>query len=65
MTESITQEQQEALQRFSDQHGRHWKSQLVALWAKGKDDSHQDGALLRQLRNTLGPTGLHRLRLPK
>lgn len=59
----LTQAQREALQRFSAKYGRNWKAQLIELWASGKDDARPDGALLRQLRNVLGPDGLMALAL--
>ncbi len=61
MNEDLTQEQRAALERFKEKKGRYWKSKLVELWVSGRDDLVQDGALLRQVRNTLGLDGLANL----
>ncbi|MBA4289099.1 hypothetical protein SAMN05216370_0041 [Pseudomonas peli] len=63
MGEELTQEQREALARFKDRQGRYWKSRLIALWAAGRDDQAPDGALLRQVRNSLGLDGLARVKI--
>ena len=60
---SLTVEQLAALHRFSEHHGRQWKAKLKSLWASGKDDTQPDGALLRQIRNDLGPKWLSRFSL--
>jgi hypothetical protein len=61
---SLTAEQQSALVAFATRHGRNWKSALRRLWDTGRDDREPDGPLLRQVRNTLGPSGLVRYRAP-
>jgi hypothetical protein len=35
----------------------------VALWINGRDDRAEDGALLRQVRNTLGVDGLAKVKI--
>lgn len=55
----LTTEQAEALKRFAAANGRYWKGELSTLWATGRDASQPDGALLRQIRNNLGPTWLY------
>lgn len=61
--QSLTVEQLTALRRFSEKHGYQWKAKLKSLWASGKDDTQPDGALLRQIRNDLGPKWLSRFSL--
>ncbi|KPB82037.1 hypothetical protein [Pseudomonas syringae group genomosp. 3] len=63
MTSQITQDQNEALTRFKAKQGRQWKSRLIALWVNGRDERSPDGALLRQVRNSLGVDGLARLKI--
>lgn len=48
----------EALKRFAETHGRTWKSKLVNTWISGRDERIPDAALLRQVRNQLGPQWL-------
>lgn len=50
--------QLQALERFATKHGREWKAVLSAAWTSGRDESMPDGALLRQVRNQLGPEWL-------
>lgn len=59
-----TAEQINALQRFASQHGRTWKYKLLVAWHTGRDESMPDGALLRQVRNQLGPLWLKKAVLP-
>jgi len=61
--DQITTEQSQALSRFKSKQGRQWKSRLIALWVTGRDDRGEDGALLRQVRNSLGLDGLARLKI--
>lgn len=51
------------LRDFAHQYGRNWKSRLGAMWWKGSDVNERHGALLRQIRNELGPNWLasHRI----
>lgn len=55
-----TNDQAEALQRFADSHGRTWKSHLCQVVWPGDLQLGPDDALLRQVRNTLGPSWLMR-----
>lgn len=57
-------EQLAALQRFANQHGRRWKSELSTAWSTGRDDTLPDGPLLRQVRNGLGPQWLFSMKNP-
>ena len=63
MASEFTSEQSAALSRFKAKQGRQWKSRLIALWVSGRDDRAEDGALLRQVRNSLGVDGLARLKI--
>lgn len=58
-----TPEQTAALSRFKAKHGRLWKSRLIALWITGRDERIEDGAILRQVRNSLGIDGLASLKI--
>lgn len=58
MNTPLTTEQENALQQFANRHGRCWKSRLKDAWQNGSDERLPNGALLRQLRNQLGPEGL-------
>lgn len=58
-----TSEQLEALRRFAAKHGRNWRTKLSQAWASGKDERLPDAALLRQVRNQLGPKWLKRFKL--
>lgn len=59
----LTAEQQAALQAYAAKHGRRWKSILSNAWMGGPP--HDDGGVLRGLRNSHGPTWLQSYRLPK
>lgn len=59
----MTPEQQGAVARFAKQHGRHWKSALRRTWERGVT-TDDDGALLRQVRNELGPKWLAKAKAP-
>ncbi|APO70012.1 hypothetical protein IE4872_PB00142 (plasmid) [Rhizobium gallicum] len=59
----LTPEQEAALQSYAARHGRRWKSILNNAWMGGPP--HDDGGLLRGLRNSHGPTWLQSYRLPK
>lgn len=56
-----TLDQIEALRAYRDRHGRRWKSRLLAEWLSSTGD---EGAELRQVRNTFGPSWLLNYRLP-
>ncbi len=59
----LTEEEVNALQDYAARHGRSWKRILNNAWMG--ETSHDDGGILRRLRNTHGPTWLDRYRLPK
>ncbi len=59
-----TPEQTSALQAFANRNGRHWKSKLLTLWMDGQDWREPEAPFLRQVRNEIGPSGLHHLKLP-
>lgn len=56
---ALSAEQSHALQKFVAKHGRQWKSKLSNFWSTGTDVQQEDGALLRQIRNSFGPTWLY------
>ncbi|WP_245269838.1 hypothetical protein M728_005351 (plasmid) [Ensifer sp. WSM1721] len=56
-------EQEAALQAYAARHGRRWKSILNAVWMGGAP--HDDGGILRGLRNSHGPTWLQSYRLAR
>lgn len=60
-----THEHVAALQRFADRRGRYWKATLRCMWFNGRDIDEPDGALLRQIRNQLGPEWLEDFKLPE
>lgn len=53
----------EAMQAYAKRHGRRWKSMLREAWM-GRPP-HDDGGVLRELRNTHGADWLKAYRLPK
>ncbi|MBP1847547.1 hypothetical protein J2046_005831 [Rhizobium petrolearium] len=59
----LTEEEVNALQDYAARHGRSWKRILNNAWMG--EAPHDDGGILRRLRNTHGPTWLDRYRLPK
>ena len=60
---TVTHEQMTRLVEFSQQHGANWKQTLRDMWMAGTDDSQKNGHLLRQVRNTVGPSGLDSIKL--
>lgn len=54
----LTADQKRAIEAFAARHGRYWKNLLRVAWISGRDEKETDGALLRQIRNELGPTWL-------
>lgn len=58
MSAPLTPEQLAAVRRFRDRSGRTWKSKLRDLWMREPGSKYQDGAVLRQVRNQLGPVWL-------
>jgi hypothetical protein len=61
----LTSEQIEALQSFAKRNGRCWKYKLCTLYMSGRDADQPEGLFLRQVRNTIGPSGLYRMRIDK
>ena len=59
--QDLSVEQIEALRVYRDQHGRRWKSRLLAERLSSTGD---EGPELRQVRNTFGPSWLLNYRLP-
>lgn len=57
-TPQPTPEQQLALDMFKAKYGQHWKEELFHKWWSGRDVNETHGALLRQIRNQLGPSWL-------
>jgi len=59
---SPTAEQMAALDRWRWHHGRYWRSRLLQAWIANTEADEaprrDDGPLLRQIRNTVGPTWL-------
>jgi hypothetical protein len=45
-----------ALKSYIAKHGQQWRRKLADAWLIGADAREPNGHLLRQLRNTLGPT---------
>ncbi len=60
----LTPDQTDALRGFAKRNGRRWKSKLLGLWMDGQDWREPEAPFLRQIRNTIGPSGLLRLKLP-
>jgi hypothetical protein len=58
---SISDDQMDALKNYSEKHGRSWKNKLQASWMSGGDH----GPELQRLRNTIGPSGLSKISIPK
>ncbi len=56
-TQQLTGEMRSALRTFARAHGRYWKRALSDLWTSGRDEG-----VLRRVRNTIGPSGLIRLK---
>lgn len=55
----LNKEQAQALVAWAEKRGQHWKAHLIAHWSAGSENNH----LLRQVRNTLGPTWLSKTSL--
>jgi hypothetical protein len=52
----VTDDIRRRLKVFAATQGRNWKAALRLLWLRGEDEG-----LLRQARNTIGPSGLDRI----
>lgn len=61
-TPALNAEQHAALAAFAAKYGRTWKSVLLGKWSNGSDDREPMGGLLRQVRNTFGPSWLEKFR---
>ncbi|MBB1499126.1 hypothetical protein [Paracoccus sp. MC1862] len=59
--QGLSTEQIDALRAYRDQHGRRWKSRLLAEWLSSTGRAEPE---LRQVRNTFGPSWLLTYRLP-
>jgi hypothetical protein len=59
----MTAEQKAALMAYALRNGRFWKRRLWAAWINGADTQEPEGAVLRQIRNTHGPSFLTRIGL--
>ena len=60
---NLPSDQTAALRAYALRHGRFWKRELLAAWMNGKDADEPEGAILRHIRNTHGPSLLTRLSL--
>jgi len=47
-----------AVAAYAARHGRTWRADLAAAWWTGRDAAEPAGHLLRQVRNTYGPSWL-------
>ena len=56
----LTDEQQQELIAFAKRYGNQYKWELSLAWMRGTDTP-----LLRQIRNSQGPSWLHNLHIPK
>lgn len=61
--EDLNPEQKESLLAYVTKKGRYWKSHLRAAWEDGSDANERNGHHLRQIRNTLGPLWLIKVKL--
>lgn len=59
----LTPEQTTALRSFAKRNGRCWKYKLCTLYMSGRDADEPESPFLRQVRNTIGPSGLYRITL--
>ncbi len=57
----MTVDECHALLSFAREHGRHWRRILQRSWETGVYATSVDTSILQRLRNTVGPTGLHKL----
>ena len=56
----LNDEQMNALREYAEHNGRAWRERLIDDWVHGRDGN---SPLLRQVRNTVGPSGLMRIKL--
>ena len=59
----LSDEQTAALVRYTNQHGRCWKSALNNAWSTGIYSCGDNCSALQNVRNNLGPSWLARLNL--
>ena len=59
----MTAEQKAALRAYALRNARFWKRRLWVAWIDGSDAKEPEGAVLRQIRNTHGPSLLTRIGL--
>lgn len=59
----LTQEQASAITEFKARYGRSWKTELNSMWLDGRDAREPGGNFLRQIRNTLGPAWLEKVKV--
>ena len=62
MARDLTPEELQALQAYAAEHGRYWKQALRDDWY---GNSGRDTGVLRQIRNTFGPSWLITFTLPQ
>lgn len=58
---NMTLEQYAAVCAFAAANGRCWRDKLRTLWMNGGDVNQPDGCYLRQVRNSIGPSGLEKV----
>ena len=58
----LTLKQHQALKAYAEKHGRNWKSKLKEDWRMGRDEQHEGGGYLRQIRNIFGPVWLSKFK---
>ncbi len=64
-SQTLTDEQMDALQQWAHRYGRNWKTHLRDAWMTGNYGGFEASNYLQQVRNNLGPSWLVRFRLPK
>lgn len=57
------EEQLNALKRWKKENGRTWKNELNHAWMTGNYNRFEGSNLLQQIRNSGGPSWLHRFKL--
>jgi len=59
----LTAQEMEALRAYASRNGRTWKHKLLDAWMTGADGREPESSRLRTIRNTIGPSGLLRIKL--
>lgn len=54
----LSEDELDRLDEFIHENGRAWRSKLRQAWSRGD-------STLRETRNTIGPSGLDKLRIPR